>query len=241
MSRFEGVGLMTSLTASQMSSAKSSSVPVKLSGEYSNWKSVPETRVRQRLDLLGGADRNLRHALAVGPEDHFALQGRGRVVEVDDDLLRASDGLERALDQFRAALGQHLDRDIIGDRAGLDDRANEVEVGLRGGGKGDLDLLEPHVRQQPEHAVLAFDAHRLDQRLIAVAEVDRAPYRRFFDDPRGPLAVRQDDGRVSAVFLSGHVCHDEPWEDLGRPGCNQRAERACRMKRRMRNSMSRRV
>ena len=41
MSRFEGVGLMTSLTASQMSSATSSSVPVKLSGEYSNAKSVP--------------------------------------------------------------------------------------------------------------------------------------------------------------------------------------------------------
>src|SRR5580700_735365 len=32
-------------------------------------------RGRQRLDLLGGIDRNLGHALAIGPEDDFALQG----------------------------------------------------------------------------------------------------------------------------------------------------------------------
>ena len=40
ISRFRGVGRITSLTASQISSAKSSSVPVKLSGEYSKMNSV---------------------------------------------------------------------------------------------------------------------------------------------------------------------------------------------------------
>ena len=170
---------------------------------------------RQRLDLLGGVDRDLRHALAVGPEDDFALQGRSRIVEMDDDLLRAFHRLERTLDQFRAALGQHLDGDVVRNRAGLDDRADEVEIGLRGGGKGDLDLLEPHVGQEPEHAVLALDAHRLDQRLIAVAKVDRAPDRRLVDDSRGPLPVRQDNGRVGAVLLNRHLCHDEPWETCG--------------------------
>ena len=40
ISRFCGVGWTTSLTASQISSAKSSSVPVKLSGEYSKIDSV---------------------------------------------------------------------------------------------------------------------------------------------------------------------------------------------------------
>ena len=161
----------------------------------------------QRLDLPGGADRDLGHALAVGLEHDLALQRRGRVVEVDDDLLRALDRLERALDQFRAALGQNLDRDVVGDRAALDDRADEIEVGLRGGGKGDLDLLEPHADKESEHAVLAVDAHRLDERLIAVAQVDRAPDRRLVDDPRRPLAVGQDDWRIGAVFLDGHLCH----------------------------------
>ena len=169
---------------------------------------------RKRLHLLRGVDRDLGHALAVGPEHDLALQGRGRIVEVDDDLLRAFDRLERAFDQFRAALGQDLDGDAVGNRAGLDDRADEVEIGLRGRGKGDLDLLEAHVDQELEHAVLALDAHRLDQRLIAVAKVDRAPDRRLVDDPRGPLPVRQDNGRVGAVLLNRHLCHDEPWEDF---------------------------
>src|SRR6185312_15356895 len=36
----------------------------------------------------------------------------------------------------------------------------------------------------------------------------------FLDCTRRPLPVRQDDGRVGAVFLNGHVCHDGPWEAL---------------------------
>ena len=218
MSRFSGVGLMTSLTASQMSRAKSSSVPVKLSGEYSNSKLRARGRVRELFHLLGGVDRNLGHALAVGPEHDLALQGRGRIIEVNDHLLRAADGLEGALDQFRPALGQDLDRDVVGNRARFDDRADEVEIGLRSGGEGDLDLLEAHAGEEPEHAVLAFDAHRLDQSLIAVAEVDGAPDRRLLDCASGPLPVGQDHRRVSAVLLNRHLSHDEPWEDLRRPG-----------------------
>ena len=172
--------------------------------------------VCERSDLLGRIDRDFLDTLRVGAEDDFALQGGRRIVEVDDDLLRAFHRLEGALDQFRAALGQDLDRDIVRNCAALDDRADEVEISLRGGGKGDLDLLEPHANQKLEHAVLALDAHRLDQRLIAVAKVDRAPDRRLVDDARGPLAVGQDDGRVGAVFLNGHLCHDEPWGDLRR-------------------------
>ena len=198
--------------------------------------------VGERLHLLRRVDRDLGHALAVGPEDDVALQGRGRIVEVDDDLLRALHRLERALDQFRAALGQDLDRDVVRNCAPLDDRADEVEIGLRGRGKGDLDLLEAHVDQELEHAVLALDAHRLDQRLIAVAKVDRAPDRRLVDDARGPLPVRQDDRRVGAVLLNRHLCHDEPWEDFaaalklksaGRP-CLSKQKGGC-------ETMSRRV
>jgi hypothetical protein len=108
--------------------------------------------------------------------------------------------LERALDQLGSALGQDLDRHVVGDGAALDDRADEVEVGLRRRGKGDLDLLEAHVHEQPEHAVLAIDAHRLDQRLVAVAQIDRAPDRRLVDDARRPLPIGQDDRLVGAIF-----------------------------------------
>ena len=100
--------------------------------------------VGERLDLPRGGDGDLGDALAVGAEDDFALQRRGRVVEVQDDLLGALDRLEGALDQLGAALRQHLDRDVVGDLRALDDRADEVEVGLRGRGERDLDLLEAH-------------------------------------------------------------------------------------------------
>ena len=141
-----GVGWITSFTASQISSAKSSSVPVKLSGEYSNWKSVSGAASASALTCFAASTAMSVDALAVGPEHDVALQRRGRIVEVDDGLLRALDRLEGARDQFGPALGQHLDGDAVGNRAALDDRADEVEIGLRGRGKADLDLLEAHIR-----------------------------------------------------------------------------------------------
>ena len=53
-----------------------------------------------------------------------------------------------ALDQLGAALGQHLDRDVVGDQVLLDELAHEVEVGLAGRREADLDLLEAHCDQR---------------------------------------------------------------------------------------------
>ena len=46
-------------------------------------------------------------------------------------------------------------------------------------GKATSISLKPMLDEQIEHPVLALDAHRLDQRLVAVAQVDRTPYRRL--------------------------------------------------------------
>jgi hypothetical protein len=102
-------------------------------------------------------------------------------------------GLEGPFDQLRAALGQHLDGDVVGDRVLLDDLADEVEVGLAGRGEPDLDLLVAHPDQQVEHPQLAGRAHRVDQRLVAVAQIDRAPQRGVLDHGVGPGAVGQPD------------------------------------------------
>jgi len=57
--------------------------------------------------------------------------------------------------------------------------ADEIEIGLRGGReKTDLDLLEAHLYQKVEHAPLALGAHRLDESLVAVTQIDAAPDRR---------------------------------------------------------------
>ena len=99
-------------------------------------------------DLLGELLAQLRtmhgdvdDAVHVQPEHHSALQRRGGVVEVDDCLVGALDGLEGALDEVLARLGQHLDDDIVGNEVVLDQQAHEVEVSLRGRREPDLDLL----------------------------------------------------------------------------------------------------
>src|SRR5690606_9812166 len=115
------------------------------------------------------------------------------VVEVHDDVRSPGASLEGALDQFGTRLRQNLDGDVVGDRIVFDDLADEIEVGLARGREPDLDLLVPHANQQIEHAALAGGAHRVDERLIAVAQVDGAPSGRSVDDLVGPGAVGQRD------------------------------------------------
>src|SRR5690606_34960481 len=103
------------------------------------------------------------------------------------------------LDQFRTALHQYLDADVVGDGVVLDDLADEVEVGLAGGGETDLDLLEAHADQQVEELALARGRHRVDQCLVAVPQVDRAPQRGSFDALVRPGAIGQRDVLDQAV------------------------------------------
>ena len=74
-----------------------------------------------------------------------------------------------------------------GIRSSLDQLADEVEVGLAGGGKSDLDLLVAHPHQQVEHLVLAGRGHRVDQRLVAVAQIGGQPARRPGDHFAGQV------------------------------------------------------
>ena len=97
------------------------------------------------------------------------------------------------------------------DRVDLDEVAAEVEVGLRGGGEADLDLLEAHLHEGLEHALLALVVHRVDEGLVAVAKVDAAPDGGVGDDPPRPLAVRKVDGREGPVLLDGHSGRGPAW------------------------------
>ncbi len=107
-----------------------------------------------------------RHAGAIG------------VVQVDGGLARAAYRLHGAPDQVLARLGQHHDVHIGRNPVFLDQHADEVEIGLRRRREGDLDLLQPHLHQLLEEAQLARGVHRLDQGLVAVAQVGAHPARR---------------------------------------------------------------
>ena len=147
---------------------------------------------------LGGVGGDLRDAVLVEAEHDPSLEHRGRVVEVHDGVVGALQALVGALDQLRAALGEHLDRDVVGDEVLLDQLPDEVEVGLAGRGEADLDLLEAHLDDGVEHAPLAGRVHGVDEGLVAVPEVDRAPQRRLRDALVGPGAVGQRRGEGTA-------------------------------------------
>ena len=157
---------------------------------------------RELADQLRPVHGDLRDASAVLAEDHAALERRGGVVEVDDGAARPGDGLEGAPDQLVARLGEHLDGHVVGDLPLVDDVAAEVEIGLAGGREADLDLLEAEAHELLEHAQLPPEAHRLDERLVAVAQIDGAPDGRTGDDGARPAAVGQVDGLEGDVFVS---------------------------------------
>jgi hypothetical protein len=138
---------------------------------------------RQLHDEAGPADRDVANALPALAEDDASLQLGGRVVEVDDGVPRAPQAFEGPADQLLARLGEDLDRDVAGDAPGFDEEPDEIEIGLRGGREAHLDLLEPHGDERVEHADLALMPHRLDEGLIAVAQIDGAPCRRAGDGP----------------------------------------------------------
>jgi hypothetical protein len=181
-------------------------------------KSVPSTRSPPAInehDLRVGLGREppaerraangeLGDARLVEPEDDAPLRRRGRVVEVHDRAPRSVERLERALDQLRTRLCQHRDRHVVGDQRLLDEQPHEVEVRLRRRREADLDLLEPELDEQVEEAPLARCVHRVDERLVSVAQVGRAPDRGAREHDLRPRAVREVDRVVRAVFPVRH-------------------------------------
>ncbi len=152
-------------------------------------------------DHLGRVGGDLLDPGDVLAEHHAPLQLAGGIVEMHDRIVGAFQRLEGPGDQFRPALHQHLQRHVVRHVAFLDAPAREIEVGLRGGREADLDFLEPHLEQQAEHPRLALRPHRVDQRLVAVAQIDGTPDRRLLDLPRRPGAVGNVDGGIGSVFL----------------------------------------
>ena len=120
------------------------------------------------LDLLFGL---FEHLLALGDG--------GRIVDVDNDVLGALDRLEGAADDVLARLREHLDGDVVGDEVLFDEGAKEGILRLARGGEAHLDLLEADPKEQFEKFELGFKRHGLDERLVAVAQIDAAPDGRF--------------------------------------------------------------
>ncbi len=155
---------------------------------------------------------------------------------MDDRPRRADEDLVGPLDELGAALGEDLDGDVVGDEVTLDEAAHEVEVGLRRRREADLDLLEAHGDEGVEHLQLAGWVHRVDQRLVAVPEVHRAPLRRRLELDVRPAAVRDGERQRSEGHVpverhlrgaTGFGCHGPRSLRVG--GCRFRCRCRCRV------------
>ena len=176
-------------------------------------RAVFEHPFRLRLGIGEFADQPYRghghvdHLRLAHAEHDIAERLRGGVVDVDDGAARTAQRFHRATDQMLACLGQHFDGHVVRNVAAFDERAHEIEIGLRGRGESHLDLLETDIAQHAEHPHLACTVHRLEQRLVAVAQIGTHPDGRGSMDPVRPLAVGEANRRKRTVLGAGGVQH----------------------------------
>ena len=161
---------------------------------------VTDALLHHRRALHGEVD----DPASIHVEDYPPLQFGGGVVEVEDRTRCAVEGFDGPLDQLRPGLAEHLDRHAVGNHAVVDDAADEVEIRLRRRRETHLDLHEPHVEEKFVHAQLLVDVHGIDERLVAVLEIDAAPARRRGQHRAGPTAVWEIHGLERAVLVEWH-------------------------------------
>ena len=108
--------------------------------------------------------------------------------------------LDGAFDQIFARLDEHLDGHVIGNVVLLNQQTVEGELGVRRGGKADLDLLETALHERLKQFQLLGDVHGNGERLVAVTQVHAAPDGRGGEGARRPLTIGQSHRREGPVF-----------------------------------------
>ena len=103
-------------------------------------------------------------------------------------LLTTLKRLKGACDQVLACLHEHLHSDVVRDQVFIDQAAHEVELNLRGGRKTHLDLFKAALQKRVKKGEFLLDGHRIDQRLVTVAQIDARPDRGAGDLTIGPSA-----------------------------------------------------
>ena len=152
-------------------------------------------------DELGARDGDVDDARHVLLEHHLALQRGGGIVKMDDNVFRALDGVEGLADQMLPGLHQHLDGHVVRNMAALDELPADFIFRFRGGGEADFNFLKAHVAQGLEKLQFLLQVHGIDQRLVAVPQVDAAPDGRFVDDAVRPLPVGKLDLLEGPILL----------------------------------------
>ena len=126
---------------------------------------------------------------------------------MENDVLRACQGFQRAKDEILAALAEDLNRDIVWDPVLLDETAAKIKFDLRGRRKTDFDFFESDTDKHVEVFDFFVHAHRLSERLIAVAQIHATPDRSGGKGPVRPLTARKINLGKGLVFGDGRILH----------------------------------
>lgn len=159
---------------------------------------------------FGTGDRDFAHLGLAHPEHDVTPCRADCVVKVDDGRPRTVETFEAGADQIFPALGQYLNQDILGNTARFDQPADEIEFGRTCAGEADFDFFHTDFYQHVEKPTFFDRIHRIDDRLVAIAQVCTEPAGRGCDRAARPLSIGQIDLREGAVLAAriGEHCHD---------------------------------
>ena len=106
-----------------------------------------------------------------------------------DNILRTAYRLKSFADKLFTRLHQNLYGYVIGNMAAFNQGTQNFVLCFRGGRKANLDFLKAAIYQGVEKANFFRNAHRCYQCLVAVAQINTAPYRCFCNRFIRPLTV----------------------------------------------------
>ena len=118
-----------------------------------------------------------------------------------NNIFDSLDCLKGTVDQMLSALGQNLNLYIIRNHVFSYQLAQKIVLNLGSCREANLDLFKSKFYQEVEHLDLLLYDHRLNQCLVAVAQVNTAPDRRFLNLFIRPLTLRVIYHRNSLIFL----------------------------------------
>ena len=132
----------------------------------------------------------------------FSLSNAHRIVKMNDCAGRALAGVKGLADNVFAALGKHLNADILGNHVVVDKGSQKFIFGLACCGKTDFDFLESHVKEHLIVFKLFLKAHGDNKALVAVPHVNAAPHRGMLDVILvDPFVVFPVNGEISHLVF----------------------------------------
>lgn len=170
---------------------------------------------------LGAAHGHLQTLFLVLVEHDATEAFAGGQVDVQNGLLCAPKGFNSTADNVLPARGQDLQPDIIRcHTGGIDEATSKVEVCLRGGREGNLDLFVPDLDELLEETEFLLPVlqpsvsfqyysnrrwiyHWIRQTLVTISQVGGQPAGSLFDNLIRPLTVGKVEGLEALVLLGG--------------------------------------